>query len=81
MILITSGPIVGEGVPQVTCSHTELSGLYKKIHVKTGTDQGLGGASPQVTSIVDLFILLQVLWTLQSKRGSRGGIEEEEKRL
>ena len=50
--------MVGEDVPQVAHSHKKSSGLYKKIHVKIGVDQGLGGASMQVTSIVDLFLLL-----------------------
>ena len=57
----------------------KLSGLYRKIHAKTGPDQRLGDASLQVTSIVDLFLLLQASWTLQSSSESRGGTEEEEK--
>ena len=73
--------MVGEGILQVAHSHMELSGLYRKIHTKTDANQGLGGTGLQATSTADLFLLLQVPWTLQSKRGSRGGIEEEEKRL
>ena len=72
--------MIGEDVLQVTRSHMKSSGLYKKIHVKTGADQRLGGASLQAISTADLF-LLQVSWILQSKRGSREGIEEEKKRL
>ena len=71
--------MVGEGIPQVTCSHIKLSDFYRKIHMKIGVDQRLGGASLQATSTADLFLLLQVPWTLQSNRRSRGGREEEEK--
>ena len=71
--------MVREGVLQITCSHIESSGLYRKIHAKIGTDQGLEGASLQATSTADLFLLLQTPWTLQSKRRSKGGREEEEK--
>ena len=59
----------------------KLSGLYRKIYVKAGADQRLRGASLQATSTADIFLLLQVPWTLQSKRGSRGRIEEKEKRV
>ena len=72
--------MVGEDVFQIASSHTKSSGFYKKIHMKTGADQGLGGASLQATSTADLF-LLQVSWMLQSKRRSRGGREKEEERL
>ena len=78
-MLTSSGPMVGEGIPQINHSHIKSSGLYRKIHMKTGIDQELGGASLQATSIVDLFLLLQVPWILQSKRRSRRGIVEEEK--
>ena len=70
--------MVGEGVPQVTHSHTKLSSLYRKIYVKTGADQGFGGASLQATSTADLF-LLQAPWTLQSNREFKKGKEKEEK--
>ena len=73
--------MVGEGVPQVTHSHTKSSGLYKRIHVKTSTDQGLGDASLRITSIADLVLLLQAPWIFQNDRISRGGREEEDKRL
>ena len=73
--------MVGEGIPQVTHSHTKSSGLYKKIHTKTGIDQGLEDASLQITSTADLFLLLQAPWTLQSDRRSGGEREEEMKRL
>ena len=79
MILIFSNPTVGEGVPQIAHSHTKSFGLYRKIHVKTGVDQGLRGASLQATSTADLFLLLRAPWTLQSKKRSEGGREEEEK--
>ena len=78
-MLTSSGPMVGEGIPQINHSHIKSSGLYRKIHMKTGIDQELGGASLQATSIVDLFLLLQVSWTQQSNKGSRGEREEEEK--
>ena len=64
LILISSGPIVGEGILQVTCSHTESFDLYRKFHVKISIDQGLGGASLQATSTADMFFLLQVPWIL-----------------
>ena len=72
--------MVREGILHITHSHTKSSGLYGKIDVKTSVDQKLEDASLQATSTADLF-LLQISWTLQSKRGSRGRIEEEEKRL
>ena len=65
----------------MTHSHIKSFGLYKKIHAKTGADQGLGGASLQATLTASFFHLLQATWTLQNKRGFRGGREEEEKRL
>ena len=73
--------MVGEDIPQVTRSHMKLSGLYRKIHAKTGADRNLGGASMQATSTADLFLLLQATWTLQNKKGSEGGREEEKERL
>ena len=57
------------------------SGLYRKIHAKTGADQELGDASLRTTSTADLFLLLQAPWTLQSDRIFGGEREEEEKRL
>ena len=79
MILFFSSPTVGEGILQIIHSHTKLFGLYKKIHTKTGADQGLGGASLQATSTVDLFLFLQAPWILQKMKECRGGREEEEK--
>ena len=77
--MFSSGPTLGEDVPQVAHSHTKMSGLYKKIHVKTGADQGLGGASLQATLTADLFLFLQAPWALQKMKGSRGEREEREK--
>ena len=71
--------MVIEGIPQVTHSHTKSSSLYKKIHAKTGADQGLGDVSLQTTLTVDLFLLLQAPWTLQSDRRSRERREEEKR--
>ena len=71
--------MVGEGVSQVTHSHMESSGLYRKIHIKIGADQRLGDSSLQATSIADLFLLLQASWTLQNSRRSREGREKEDK--
>ena len=71
-------PIVREGVSQVTHSHTKSSDLYKKIHMKTGADQGVRGASLQATLTVDLFLFLQAPWILQRMKRSRGRREEEE---
>ena len=79
MILIFFGPIIEEGILKITHSHTKLSGLYKKIHAKTGADQGLRGASLQTTLMADLFLFLQAPWTLQKMKRSRGGREREEK--
>ena len=79
MILIFSHPIVREGVLHITHSHTESSGLYRKIHTKTDADQGLGGASLQAILTVDLFFFLQAPWTLQRMKKSRGGREGKEK--
>ena len=73
--------MIGESVPQVGHSHMKLSDLYRKIYAKIDIDQGLRDTSLRITSIADLFILLQVPWTLQSDRRSGGGREEEEKRL
>ena len=56
--------MVGEDVPQITHNHTKSSGFYRKIDAKTGTDQGLGGASLQATSTADLFLFLQIPWIL-----------------
>ena len=55
------------------------SGLHKKIHAKTGIDQGLGGASLQATLTADLFLFLQASWTLQRMKRSRRAREKEEK--
>ena len=51
--------MIGEGISHIICSHMESSTLYKKIHAKTGADQGLEDASLQVISITNLFLLLQ----------------------
>ena len=61
LILISSGLTIGEGVLQIVHSHTESSDLYRKIHMKTGANQRLGGANLQAISTADLFLLLQVL--------------------
>ena len=70
--------MIEEDVPPIIHSHTESSSLYRKIHMKIGIDQGLGGASLQIILTTDLFLLLQALWTLQSSRGSGEEKEEEE---
>ena len=68
--------MLGEKVSQITCSHMKSSSLYRKIHAKTGVDQGHEGANLQATSMIDLFFFLQTPWTLQRMKGSRGGGEE-----
>ena len=77
--MLSSSPILGDNVPQVARSHTKMSGLYKKIHMKTGADEGLGGANLQATLTADLFLFLQAPWTLQKMKRSRGGREKKEK--
>ena len=47
--------------------------------MKTGADEGLGGANLQATLTADLFLFLQAPWTLQKMKRSRGGGEEEKK--
>ena len=72
--------MVREDVPQVTHNHTKSSGLYRKIHMKTGTDQGLGCASLQASSMADLFFFLQAPWMLQRMKESGGGRQKEEEK-
>ena len=68
--------MVGKNISQVTHSYTKSSGLYRKIHVKTGADQGLRDASLRTTSITDLFLLLQVPWISKVIKN----LEKEDKR-
>ena len=68
--------MVGEGVSQVARSHTKSSGLYRKIHAKTGADQGLRDASLRTTSTADFFFFYKHLGYSKVIED----LEEEEKR-
>ena len=70
--------MVGEGVPQVTCSHTKLSGLYRKIHAKTGADQGLEDQENNLFCS-SFFKYLRHPKQERIKRKNRGGGEEAPK--
>ena len=77
--MIFTDPTIRKDIPQITHSRTKLSVLYKKIYMKTGTDQGLGDDSLQATLMIDLLFSLQEPWMLQRMKKSEVGREEEEK--